>query len=369
MLSGTCAPPCRARPGTHQSKPLTTMRYRIALCGFSEFEYRAMHFSFLHPSGFRDSEYEVVDALGESDFAVVDADSQPAVKGVVQSGRLPRALFVGGTPPPGAAGHLPRPIDTSRILRALDALTAAQTAPAAFRDEPTERVFPTLNDVVETPLPPTVSRPGIPLAPLVSPVSPASPVEADLYQPLPGDAPDSGHGARVPTPEEPVDSKTRHAQAKAAARAAARRARLASAQRSSAAAETLRDVLVLDADRSANTALCLLLERFGFESHPVYSAAKADAELLARPYAAVFLDVALDDEGVDLLQRIGVLPRPASLGKLAVVMMRAHLDPADRVRAALAGVTAPLIKPLARGDVARALESAGVILPADARRL
>ena len=59
------------------------MRYRIALCGFSEFEYRAMHFSFQHPPEFQESTYDVVDALSEADFAVVDADSQPAVTGVV----------------------------------------------------------------------------------------------------------------------------------------------------------------------------------------------------------------------------------------------------------------------------------------------
>jgi len=51
-----------------------------------------------------------------------------------------------------------------------------------------------------------------------------------------------------------------------------------------------------------------------------------------------------------------------------VLMVKAHLDPTDRVRAALAGLGEPLIKPLGRGAVARALEGAGVVLPADARR-
>ena len=75
------------------------MRYRIALCGFSEFEYRAMHFSFQHPPEFQESTYDVVDALSEADFAVVDADSQPAVKGVVQSGRVAQSVFVGAAAP------------------------------------------------------------------------------------------------------------------------------------------------------------------------------------------------------------------------------------------------------------------------------
>ena len=53
---------------------------------------------------------------------------------------------------------------------------------------------------------------------------------------------------------------------------------------------------------------------------------------------------------------------------LAVLLVTAQLNPADRVRATLAGIKAPLTKPVSRGDVARALESCGVTLPADARR-
>jgi CheY-like chemotaxis protein len=53
----------------------------------------------------------------------------------------------------------------------------------------------------------------------------------------------------------------------------------------------------------------------------------------------------------------------------AVLIVTAELQPADRVRAALAGINSPLIKPVTRGDVARALEASDVLLPADARRL
>ena len=42
------------------------MRYRIALCGFSEFEYRAMHFSFQHPAAPGETGYEVVDEIGRA---------------------------------------------------------------------------------------------------------------------------------------------------------------------------------------------------------------------------------------------------------------------------------------------------------------
>ena len=305
------------------------MRYRIALCGFSEFEHRAMHFSFQHPSGFRESEYDLVDALSDADFAVVDADSQPAVKGVVQSGRVAQAVFVGTDAPIGAGRHLRRPIDPTRILRTLDELTARH----AHLDEPTQpgvlRDLPTLMDIVALP---------------------QAPIEAAAVMP-PVAGPPPPHGA-----------------AKAAARAKARRARLANDRTDPGAAEPLRDALVLDADGVANTLLCVLLERFGFAAHAVATVEQATAQLEQRPFAAAFLDIALDDAGVALLQQIRALPAPWPHAGPAVLMVTAHLDPTDRVRAALVGLSEPLTKPLGRGDVARALEAAGVALPADARR-
>src|ERR1700716_440117 len=104
------------------------MRYRVALCGFSEFEYRAMHFSFQHRGAVHESEYDIVDALSKADFSVVDADSELAVKTVVLSGRTDRAVFVGARAPEGAAWHLQRPIDPNGILRLLDELTTREAA-------------------------------------------------------------------------------------------------------------------------------------------------------------------------------------------------------------------------------------------------
>jgi CheY-like chemotaxis protein len=311
------------------------MRYRIALCGFSEFEYRAMHFSFLHPAGFGESAYDVVDALSDADFAVVDADSKPAVKGVLQSGRIAQAVFVGAAAPHGAAWHLQRPIDPTRILRTLDELTASQP-PADIGIEHDPRApappieLPTLDDVV---------------------VLPQAPIEAAAM--IPPSMPGS------PSPQSA---------AKAAARAKARRARLASDRATPQQAEPLHDVLVLDADTVSNTLLCALLERFGFQAHAVSTLAQVEAQLAERPFAAIFLDMPLDDAGVALLQQIRALPAPWPHAGPAVLLVSARLDPAGRVHAALAGLTEPLIKPLGRGDVARALEGSGVTLPADARR-
>lgn len=306
------------------------MRYRIALCGFSEFEYRAMHFSFQHPSRFHESTYDIVDALSDADFAVVDADSKPAVRGVVQSGRVAQAVFVGNEAPEGAARHLQRPIDPTRILRTLDELTTWRQATG---DEPTRpsplQELPTLRDIV--------ARPHAPIE------------AAAVIPPSPG----------VSAP---------HAAAKAAARVRARQARFASDRAEPGAAAPLRDALVLDPDPDASALLCDLLERFGFQTHPVATVGQAAAQFTRRPYAAVFLDIALDDAGVALLQQIRALPAPWPHAGPAVLLATAQLEPTDRVRAALAGLGEPLVKPLTRGTVARALEGAGVVLPADARR-
>ena len=331
------------------------MRYRIALCGFSEFEYRAMHFSFLHPAGFSESEFDVVDALSEADFAVVDADSGPAVKGVMLAGRVAQSVFVGAEAPAGAGSHLPRPIDTNRILRTLDELTGRRRKPG--RTAKTDAVdsrsgppslwdLPTLEDVIATELPPEFDPDAItermPLAP-----------DAELAPPM--------------APPPPSAAKLQ-AEAKAAARAAARRARLANAAETGQAVEQPRDVLVFDRDAAANGELCALLERFGFHATPVVTLDDAFDEIAKRPYAAMFLDMPLDDDGIALLQKVHALPVQAGRAAAVVYMVASQLDPADRVRAALAGVGEPLIKPLQRGVVARALENNRVTLPADARR-
>ena len=307
------------------------MRYRIALCGFGEFEHRALRFSIEHAAALGGAGYDVVDALAQADFVVVDADSKPAVKGVVLSGRMPQAVFVGAVVPPGAALHLPRPIDPTRIRRLLDQLCAQRATPQTRTKAPVERALPTLDDVV-----------AAPIMAVTAAASSAAPQRA----------------------------------AKDAARGAVRRARLASHRAGQAPTALLRDVLVLDADAEAGASLCALLEHFGFNAYSVRSIAQAIERLTERPFAACFLDIALGgiDQGADpgagvaLLQRIHERPLPEDHPAAVVLMMTAQLHPADRVRAALAGLAAPLVKPLSRGDVARALEGSGVALPTDARR-
>ena len=322
------------------------MRYRIALCGFSEFEYRAMHFSFQHPDADEEG-YEVVDAITDADFAIVDSDSKPAVKGVVLTGRVAQAVFVGTAAPPGAGAVVPRPIDLSRIVRALGELSGRQAAPPS--NEPLPEGFDDPDEIIIVEPPLLMDAVLLPPRP-----TPAAPVAA------PG-----------PPPVSP-EVAARNA-AKAAARAAARRARLQHVHTDPGQLEQLRDVLVLDADDAASAHLGKLLELFGFRVHVARDIAQA-ADVLSRgPLVAAFLDIALNGadqgDGLILLQTIHDLPRLVGHPTPAVLIVTAELQPADRVRAALAGINSPLIKPVTRGDVARALEASDVLLPADARRL
>ena len=173
--------------------------------------------------------------------------------------------------------------------------------------------------------------------------------------------------AASPLPQPPKVDK------RAAARSASRRARLAGGRAGTAPVEPLRDVLVLDADATARALLCELLEHFGFTVHAVASVAQARLAVVGQAYAAIFVDVALDDSdggaGLDLLQRVHRLPTPPGHAAPALLLVAPPLHPADRVIASLAGVGAPLEKPVTRGAVARALESRGVPLPADSRRV
>ncbi|MEP7299123.1 MAG: response regulator [Burkholderiales bacterium] len=307
-----------------------------------------------------------MNALADADFALVDGDAKSAVKDVVLSGKVSRSVFVGSTAPPGAGALVPRPIDVPRILRALTDVAARHAAsPPA---EPLVRYLddddillsepPLLTDSVPLWNEPVWSEP---LAPEVEPTQ-APPPPAPV------------------TPNEPPELAALSADeiarrnAKAAARTAARRARIVQAERDSGHGqlEQVRDVLVLDADDVASAHLTELLELFGFHVHVARNIAQA-AEVLSRcALIAAFLDIRLDgkeeSDGLALLQTINTLPRLIGHPTPAVLTVSAQLHPADRVRAALAGIK-PLIKPVTRGDVARALESCDVALPSDARRL
>jgi CheY-like chemotaxis protein len=285
----------------------STAPYRVLLQGFSDFERQALDFCFRHTAE-RSPGYALTASPADADLIVADGDSAAAVAHAASRGFPPQVLFIGRSAPAGTRWHLPRPIDPARLLRRLDELVAEHGPEIAQR--------------------------------------------------------------RATPPAEPVDDKA-HA-AKAAARAASRRLRLAATAASHAAGTPLIDVLVLDSDAAACAPLCALLERFGFTVHRGATAAQAQELLPQRTYAAVFLDLALEGTsggvGLELCRRVKRSTRTQP-HTAVLVITAAQAQPADRVRATMAGAEALLLKPLGRGDVARTLEDNGVALPSDARRL
>ena len=108
------------------------MRYSVALQGFSDFERDGLH-SFFRLAEQRAPAYEPAADLAEADFVIADADQPAAVAAVSAAGRLADTVFVGARAPTGAAAHLPRPIEPTRIVRELDLLLEHRLA---LLDEP-----------------------------------------------------------------------------------------------------------------------------------------------------------------------------------------------------------------------------------------
>ena len=108
------------------------MRYSVALQGFSDFEREGVQ-SFLRLAEQRAPAYERAADLAGADFVIADADQPAAVAAVSAAGRLADTVFVGARAPAGAAAHLPRPIEPTRIVRELDLLLEHRLA---LLDEP-----------------------------------------------------------------------------------------------------------------------------------------------------------------------------------------------------------------------------------------
>ncbi|WP_331644533.1 response regulator [Piscinibacter sp.] len=181
-------------------------------------------------------------------------------------------------------------------------------------------------------------------------------------------AADTGHGAAS---GDSVPPEVARSAKKAARRAAVRHARIAAALRESGPTSGSPDLLVLDPNDGDRKQLCRLLEGFGFCVHSAQNIAQAGEMLAARAFAAVFLDIALDgtyqSAGAELCRRVK-RARPPTVGQApALIIISEGERPVDRVRATLAGGDRFLVKPLSRGDVARALEDCDVTLPLDAR--
>lgn len=402
-----------------RAKPAATGRYRIALHGFSDFERNALTFCLKHAAA-REPSYVHVERAAQADFIVADASHEALASSVTRGARMRDTLFVGEHAPAGARSRVDRPIDPEQILRALDEMAAEREAPAAVAERPDivlpmapprDSDFPTLSefDIVETTPAAFEHAPVLinlaNLEPIVTPRAPGAPQAMPASAPAPADAAAPKPASRAPvaasrtraesalkpdefetiaptakaaaTPVEAPAAATRRpataaerAEAKAAARRRSRRARLAQAGR--AGAETLRDVLLLGPDR-IDAALAAQLEAFGFQVHPTIYSSDALALISQRPLAAVFLDVGAssgeDMQGLELCMEIKH-QRVLLAGAVPPIFLLANRDSAaGRVRAELAGCDALLIRPVTRGDAARALEACDVALPADERRI
>ena len=131
-------------------------------------------------------------------------------------------------------------------------------------------------------------------------------------------------------------------------------------------------MLVLDRNDQARDHLCTLLEHFGFCTYPARSNSQALWLIEARPFRAAFLDIAFDGSNqsadIEVCRRIKTSSDLANQPMPVLFIVSGDTQPSDRVRAALLGSDAFLVKPLGRGDVARALEACGVTMPSDDRR-
>jgi CheY-like chemotaxis protein len=343
-------------------------RYRVALLGFNAVERGALGLCLQYTAG-RDLGYEEASDAARADFLIVDAEADEDLAEQVRAeGRLRDTVFVGEHAVTGSLSQVRRPIDPDAIVQELDELLALRRAEASGL-------------TVELGLPLDERMPAFDLLDDPQPLAGPSSVErayADAPQPPAVEAasetaaaPAAKPPARPPTLRHMVRSSGDPSEAKAAARRASRMARLRDNPPPRRGAILPPDVLVLDDSEIARRYLCKLLGDFGFRAHAVADSAAAWSLLGEQAFAVAFLDIALgeDDEtdGIELCARIKRAPPTAPAP--VVMLVSGSGQPADEVRAKLAGCDAYLTKPVGRGSVAGALEACGVALPADARRL
>lgn len=106
-------------------------RYSVALLGFGAFERQGLEACFRllarREPGFV---LAAADApLAEADWVVVNGDQPEAAQAVWASGQLATAVVIGASALPGAALHLPRPIDPLALQRGLESLAGVDPEP------------------------------------------------------------------------------------------------------------------------------------------------------------------------------------------------------------------------------------------------
>jgi hypothetical protein len=129
-------------------------------------------------------------------------------------------------------------------------------------------------------------------------------------------------------------------------------------------------ILVLRAIGDGPDPLCDQLKAFGFN----VELRRAPPDLPAPwPFVAVFIDHALriDDGGdaIDLCNEVRERSRLPGVLKPVLVLVADQLSATNRVRAGLAGCNEIVLGAITRGSVAKVLDTRGIALPSDARRV
>lgn len=283
--------------------PSAVPAHRVAVVGFSAFERDALQV-FFRLAASREPHYVAAPGLAACEYVIVDADAPQAVREVVEAGRVGTAIFIGAaTPPLGALGRMPRPIDPLHVMRQLDLALARLAAERALSE--------------------------------------------------PAAAPAASKGG----------AHAHHHRPSARARQAARAEEVRSFRNSEgfsnsvlAAGDLVLDpVLVVDDSPIARRFLESRLQRLGYPVEGADSGEQALEMAAVRPYRFIFLDVNLGGiDGFETCRRLKERPLPPGLHQ-AVVFVTGRTAATDKVRGTLAGGDAYLAKPLVEDELRRVL--------------
>lgn len=286
-----------------------SMRYRVAVQGFSPFE-RSTFQSFFRLAARRQPAYDLVEDLRTADLVIADADQATAVSAVREAGRLPRCLFIGARDVGAGLGRLPRPINLMNVLRLLDEMSQPGAAPqrpaSPGPSAPPSRPAPAPSLALQA-MPAAAS--GRPLA--TAPASPEFPGGSDFSNSVTVDG----------------DERFDH-------------------------------ILVVDDSDIALRFMQTRLKRFGFKVHLARSGEEALERIARQQFEFVFLDVMM--AGMDGYQTCKAIKRkapPPGRRVPVVVMLTSRAGPVDRIRGTLAGCDAYLTKPLSEDELVRVIST------------
>jgi CheY-like chemotaxis protein len=278
-----------------------SMRYRVAVQGFSPFE-RSTFQSFFRLAARRQPAYDLVEDLRLADIVIADGDQVAAVSAVRGAGKLQRCLFVGANDVGPGIARLPRPINLMNVLRLLDEMAQPGAAPTR---------------------PPMAAAAPSPAQPLALDAMPAAASGASTTPAGASDFPgNSGFSNSVMVAG---DDKFDH-------------------------------ILVVDDSDIALRFMQTRLKRFGFKVHLARSGEEALERIERQQFEFVFLDVMM--EGMDGYQTCKVIKRrmpPPGRQVPVVVMLTSRAGPVDRIRGTLAGCDAYLTKPLSEDELVRVI--------------